>query len=181
MTESASPGPAADGVGYHRAMSRRAALACLAIALLALGLAACGGSSSSGGGSAAATAASTAAAPALTKYERFAVDLINDPTNGFAPGFKQLTGNDAPAVPADIQCMVTPSGTDEQQVQLMLWTGTGADYSVVIVLTNGLEPMNSSTSSYGTLFGDAATSEQEFPPPTTGTPCTVGSDWTVTA
>ena len=75
--------------------------------------------------------------------------------------------------------MVTTSDTDETQVQLMLWAGTGSDYSVVIVLTNGLELMNSSTSSYGTLFGDAATSEQEFPPPTTGTPCVVASDWTV--
>ena len=75
--------------------------------------------------------------------------------------------------------MVTTSDTDETQVQLMLWADTGSDYSVVIVLTNGLELMNSSTSSYGTLFGDAATSEQEFPPPTTGTPCVVASDWTI--
>ncbi|MEI6689670.1 MAG: hypothetical protein WCN97_09985 [Thermoleophilia bacterium] len=152
------------------------------VALLALGvgLAACGGSSSSSSSSeeAAPAADTAAAAPALTEYEQFAVDLINDPTNGFAPGFKQLTGNDAPAVPADIQCMVTTSDTDETQAQVMLWSGTGSDYSVVIVLTNGLELMNSSTSSYGTLFG-STTSEQEFPPPTTGTPCVVASDWTV--
>jgi len=155
----------------------------IVVALIALGvgLTACGGSNSSSSSSkeAAPAADTAAAAPALTKYEQFAVDLINDPTNGFAPGFKQLTGNDAPAVPADIQCMVTTSDTDETQVQLMLWAGTGSDYSVVIVLTNGLDVMNSSTSSYGTLFGDAATSEQEFPPPTTGTPCVVASDWTV--
>ena len=119
-------------------------------------------------------------APALTQYEQFAVDKINAPTNGFAPGFLSLTGTAAPDVPADIQCMVTTSGTDETQVQVMLWSGTGADYSVVIVLTNGLEVMNTSTSSYGTLFGSTATSEQEFPPPTTGTPCIVASDWTIT-
>ena len=160
----------------------RLLIVCLFLIALALGGAACGGSSSSSSSAADAASATdtAAAAPALTNYEQFAVDLFNDSTNGFAPGFKQLTGNDLPAVPADIQCMVTPSGTDETQVQLMLWTGTGADYSVVILLTNGLDPMNSSTSSYGTLFGDAATSEQEFPPPTTGTPCTVTSDWTVT-
>jgi len=153
----------------------------VALIALGVGLAACGGSGSSSSSSEEASpAADTAAvAPALTEYEQFAVDLINDPTNGFAPGFKSLTGNDAPAVPADIQCMVTTSGTDETQVQVMLWAGTGNDYSVVIVLTNGLELMNSSTSSYGTLFGDAATSEQEFPPPTTGTPCVVASDWTI--
>ena len=157
------------------------AVVVVALIALGVGLAACGGSNSSSSPSkeAAPAADTAAAAPALTKYEQFAVDLINDPTNGFAPGFKQLTGNDAPAVPADIQCMVTTSDTDETQVQLMLWAGTGSDYSVVIVLTNGLELMNSSTSSYGTLFGDAATSEQEFPPPTTGTPCVVASDWTI--
>ena len=164
-------------------MSRLGSRILVAVVLIALGvgLVACGGSSSSdsSSGEAAPAAVTTAAAAALTKYEQFAVDLINDPTNGFAPGFKQLTGNDAPAVPADIQCMVTTSDTDETQVQLMLWAGTGSDYSVVIVLTNGLELMNSSTSSYGTLFGDAATSEQEFPPPTTGTPCIVASDWTI--
>ena len=157
------------------------AVVVVALIALGVGLAACGGSSSSSSSSkeAAPAADTAAAAPALTKYEQVAVYLINDPTNGFAPGFKQLTGNDAPAVPADIQCMVTTSDTDETQVQLMLWAGTGSDYSVVIVLTNGLELMNSSTSSYGTLFGDAATSEQEFPPPTTGTPCVVASDWTI--
>ena len=157
------------------------AVVVVALIALGVGLTACGGSNSSSSSSkeAAPAADTAAAAPALTKYEQFAVDLINDPTNGFAPGFKQLTGNDAPAVPADIQCMVTTSDTDETQVQLMLWAGTGSDYSVVIVLTNGLDVMNSSTSSYGTLFGDAATSEQEFPPPTTGTPCVVASDWTV--
>ena len=152
----------------------------VALIALGVGLAACGGSGSSSSSSeeAAPAADTAAAAPALTEYEQFAVDLINDPTNGFAPGFKQLTGNDAPAVPADIQCMVTTSDTDETQAQVMLWSGTGSDYSVVIVLTNGLELMNSSTSSYGTLFGSTA-SEQEFPPPTTGTPCVVASDWTV--
>ena len=75
--------------------------------------------------------------------------------------------------------MVTTSGTDEMQVQVMLWSGTGEDYSVVILLTNGLEIMNTSTSSFGTLFGDAATSEEAFPPLTVGTPCTVASDWTI--
>ncbi len=149
--------------------------------LLGVGLAACGGSSSdsSSAEETMAGAATEAAAPALTEYEQFAVDFINDPTNGFAPGYLSLTGNAAPDVPADIQCMVTTSGTDDTQVQVMLWSGTGADYSVVIVLTNGLEIMNTSTSSYGTLFGDAATSEEEFPPPTSGTPCTVASDWTI--
>jgi hypothetical protein len=78
-----------------------------------------------------------------------------------------------------MQCMVTTSGTDEAQVKVMLWTGTGADYSVVIVLTNGLEIMSTGTSSYGTLFGDPATSEEEFPSPTSGTPCMVASDWTI--
>jgi len=152
------------------------------LVLLGVGLAACGGSSSSSSSAdeAMAAAATEAAAPALTEYEQFAVDFINDPTNGFAPGYLSLTGNAAPDVPADIQCMVTTSGTDDTQVQVMLWSGTGADYSVVIVLTNGLEIMNSSTSSYGTLFGDTATSEEEFPPPTTGTPCIVASDWTIT-
>ena len=147
----------------------------VALIALGVGLAACGGSGSSSSSSeeAAPAADTAAAAPALTEYEQFAVDLINDPTNGFAPGFKQLTGNDAPAVPADIQCMVTTSDTDETQAQVMLWSGTGSDYSVVIVLTNGLELMNSSTSSYGTLFGSTA-SEQEFPPPTTGTPIKSG-------
>ncbi len=150
--------------------------------MLGVGLAACGGSSSSSSSAEDTTAApaTEAAAPALTKYEQFAVDLINDPTNGFAPGFLSLTGNAAPDVPADIQCMVTASDSDETQVQVMLWSGTGEDYSVVIVLTNGLDIMNTSTSSYGTLFGDTATSEQEFPPPTTGTPCIVASDWTIT-
>lgn len=151
------------------------------LVMLGVGLAACGGSSSdsSSAEETMAGAATEAAAPALTEYEQFAVSFINDPTNGFAPGFLSLTGNAAPDVPADIQCMVTTSGTDEMQVQVMLWSGTGADYSVVIVLTNGLEIMNTSTSSYGTLFGDAATSEEEFPPPTSGTPCTVASDWTI--
>ena len=153
-----------------------ALLVFIAVALL---LAACGGSSSSSSAAVDAAATDAAAAPALSQYEQFAVDLFNDPTNGFGPGFKSLTGNDAPAVPADIQCMVTTSDTDETQVQVMLWAGTDADYSVVIVLTNGLDPMNSSTSSYGTLFGGAATSDQEFPPPATGTPCTVNSDWTI--
>ena len=115
----------------------------------------------------------------LSHGHSVAVDLINAPTNGFAPGFLSLTGNAAPEVPAGIQCMVTNLGTDEKQVQVMLWSGTGEDYSVVIVLTNGLEIMNTSTSSFGTLFGDAATSEEEFPPPTVGTPCTVASDWTI--
>ena len=115
----------------------------------------------------------------LSHGHSVAVDLINAPTNGFAPGFLSLTGNAAPVVPADIQCMVTASDSDETQVQVMLWSGTGEDYSVVIVLTNGLEIMNTSTSSFGTLFGDAATSEEEFPPPTVGTPCTVASDWTI--
>jgi len=152
------------------------------LVLLGVGFAACGGSSSSSSSAdeAMAAAATEAAAPALTEYEQFAVDFINDPTNGFAPGYLSLTGNAAPDVPADIQCMVTTSGTDDTQVQVMLWSGTGAGYSVVIVLTNGLEIMNSSTSSYGTLFGDTATSEEEFPPPTTGTPCIVASDWTIT-
>ncbi|MCX6411628.1 MAG: hypothetical protein NTZ81_04645 [Actinobacteria bacterium] len=152
------------------------------LVLLVVGLAACGGSSSdsSSAEDTMAAPATEAAAPALTEYEQFAVDLINDPTNGFAPGFLSLTGNAAPDVPADIQCMVTTSGTDDTQVQVMLWSGTGEDYSVVIVLTNGLEIMNTSTSSYGTLFGDAATSEAEFPPPTSGTPCIVASDWTIT-
>ena len=151
------------------------------LVLLVVGLAACGGSSSdsSSAEDTMAAPATEAVAPALTQYEQFAVDLINDPTNGFAPGFLSLTGNAAPDVPADIQCMVTTSGTDEMQVQVMLWSGTGEDYSVVIVLTNGLEIMNTSTSSFGTLFGDAATSEEEFPPPTVGTPCTVASDWTI--
>ena len=151
------------------------------LVVLSVGLTACGGSSSSSSSTedTMAAPATEAAAPALTKYEQFAVDFINDPTNGFAPGYLSLTGNAAPEVPADIQCMVTTSDTDETQVQVMLWAGTGADYSVVIVLTNGLEIMNTSTSSYGTLFGDTATSEQEFPPPTTGTPCTVASDWTI--
>lgn len=146
------------------------------LVMLGVGLAACGGSNS--GSSSAAT--TEEAAPALTEYEQFAVDLINDPTNGFAPGYLSLTGNAAPEVPADIQCMVTAADSDETQVQVMLWSGTGEDYSVVIVMTNGLEIMNTSTSSYGTLFGDAATSEAEFPPPTTGTPCIVASDWTIT-
>ena len=115
----------------------------------------------------------------LSHGHSVAVDLINAPTNGFAPGFLSLTGNVAPDVPADIQCMVTASDSDETQVQVMLWSGTGEDYSVVIVLTNGLEIMDTSTSSYGTLFGDTATSEAEFPPPTTGTPCIVASDWTI--
>lgn len=75
--------------------------------------------------------------------------------------------------------MVTASDSDETEAQVMLWSGTGEDYSVVIVLTNGLKIMNTSTSSYGTLFGDAATSEEEFPPPTVGTSCTVASDWTI--
>ena len=152
------------------------------LVLLGVGLVACGGSSSSSSSAEdkfLGPPASEVAAPALTQYEQFAVDFINDPTNGFAPGFLSLTGNAAPEVPADIQCMVTTSGTDETQVQVMLWSGTGVDYSVVIVMTNGLEIMNTSTSSYGTLFGDAATSEEEFPPPTTGTPCTVASDWTI--
>ena len=153
----------------------------LILAALAAVSTACGGSSSST--TVAVDSAATAdasAAPVLTKYEQFAVDFINDPTNGFAPGYLSLTGNAAPDVPADIQCMVTTSDSDETQVQVMLWSGTGAGYSVVIVLTNGLEIMNTSTSSYGTLFGDTATSEEEFPPPTTGTPCIVASDWTIT-
>ncbi|MBJ7333222.1 MAG: hypothetical protein JHD05_01190 [Thermoleophilia bacterium] len=151
------------------------------LVMLGVGLAACGGSSSdsSSAEETMAGAATEAAAPALTEYEQFAVNFINDPTNGFAPGFLSLTGNAAPDVPADIQCMVTTSGTDDTQVQVMLWSGTGEDYSVVILLTNGLEIMNTSTSSYGMLFGDAATSEEEFPPPTTGTPCMVASDWTI--
>ena len=151
------------------------------LVMLAVGLAACGGSSSSSASAedTMAAEATDAAAPALTKYEQFAVDFFNDPTNGFAPGYLSLTGNAAPEVPADAQCIVTTSDTDETQVQVMVWTGTGADYSVVIVMTNGLEIMNTSTSSYGTLFGDTATSEQEFPPPTVGTPCTVASDWTI--
>ena len=151
------------------------------LVMLGVGLAACGGSSSdsSSAEETMAGAAMEAAAPALTEYEQFAVNFINDPTNGFAPGFLSLTGNAAPDVPADIQCMVTTSGTDDTQVQVMLWSGTGEDYSVVILLTNGLEIMNTSTSSYGTLFGDSPTSEEEFPPPTTGTPCMVASDWTI--
>ena len=149
--------------------------------LLGVGLAACGGSSSSSSSAedTMATPATDEAAPVLTEYEQFAVNFINDPTNGFAPSFLSLTGNAAPDVPADVQCMVTTSGTNEMQVQVMLWMGTGDDYSVVILLTDGLEIMNTSTSSYGTLFGDAATSEEEFPPPTVGTPCTVASDWTI--
>ena len=166
-------------LGMTRALKRCSLLSILV--LLGVGLAACGGSSSDGSSAETMAAAATeAAAPALTEYEQFAVELVNDPTNGFAPGFLSLTGTAAPDVPADIQCMVTTSGTDEKQVQVMLWAGTGADYSVVIVLTNGLEVMNASTSSYGTLFGDSATSEEEFPPPTTGTPCSVASDWTIT-
>ena len=151
------------------------------LVMLGVGLAACGGSSSNSSSAedTMAGAATEAAAPALTEYEQFAVNFINDPTNGFAPGFLSLTGNAAPEVPADIQCMVTASDSDETQVQVMLWSGTGEDYSVVILLTNGLEIMNTSTSSYGTLFGDTATSEAEFPPPTTGTPCMVASDWTI--
>jgi hypothetical protein len=167
-------------------MSRHVSRLFLVVVLIVLGagLAACGSSTSESESTTEAAApaepaATTATAAALTEYEQFAVDLINDPTNGFAPGFKDLTGSDAPAVPADIQCMVTTSDTDETQAQVMLWSGTGSDYSVVIVLTNGLELMNSSTSSYGTLFGSTA-SEQEFPPPTTGTPCTVNEDWTIT-
>ena len=151
------------------------------LVMLGVGLAACGGSSSNSSSAeeTMAGAATEAAAPALTEYEQFAVNFIKDPTNGFAPGFLSLTGNAAPEVPAGIQCMVTNLGTDEKQVQVMLWSGTGEDYSVVILLTNGLEIMNTSTSSYGTLFGDTATSEEEFPPPTTGTPCMVASDWTI--
>ena len=159
----------------------------LILVVLAISSAACGGSSSSTTAAPESDAATTVpaettvpAATTLTKYEQFAVDFFNDPTNGFAPGYLSLTGSAAPDVPADTQCMVTTiSGTDDKQVQVMLWTGTGADYSVVIVMTNGLEIMNTSTSSYGTLFGEAATSEQEFVPPTVGTPCTVASDWTI--
>ena len=151
------------------------------LVMLGVGLAACGGSSSdsSSAEDTMAGAATEAAAPTLTEYEQFAVNFINDPTNGFAPGYLSLTGNAAPDVPADIQCMVTTSGTDEMQVQVMLWSGTGEEYSVVIVLTNGLEIMNSSTNSYGTLFGDSPTSEEEFPPPASGTPCMVASNWNI--
>ena len=46
--------------------------------------------------------------------------------------------------------------------------------------TNRLDLKDLSTSSHGTLFGDAAASDQELPPPTTGMPCTVNRDWTIT-
>lgn len=161
----------------HRIVPLRAcALSLLAVAI-AVGLAACGSSASS---SSTTVPGTTAAAAALTQYEQFAVARFNDPATGFVAGLTDLTGSAPPAVPADAHCMVFADPADETQAQVDVWTGTGADLSVVIVMTNGLEPMNSSTSSYGPLFGPVGGTAEGFTPPTDGTPCAVGSDWTIT-